>query len=126
MSERIESIACGNGEVVVDGRGLMTARHWTDNGFNPAGGVTEGKGFLISWQDGPLGKVGSPERKEPNGACVEDVIWAVVNRLEFFQGSELRCNANEEAMSHLHRALYALAERTKARTLRGVEGTYEP
>ena len=53
--------------------------HWLDENGKPAGGVSTGKGFTISWQNGPLVDTGSelesskPERKEPNGAFVEDV-----------------------------------------------------
>ena len=42
--------------------------HWVDDGDNPAGGVSTGRGFTISWQNGPLGR--GNERKEPNGALL--------------------------------------------------------
>ena len=48
--------------------------HWSDKDGNPAGGVSSGRGFAISWQNGPLGR--GVERREPNGAFVEDVIAA--------------------------------------------------
>ena len=34
-------------------------QHWLDMDGNPAGGVSTGKGFTISWQNGPLGKLGT-------------------------------------------------------------------
>ena len=50
--------------------------HWVDENGNPAGGVSTGKGLTISWQNGPLGRIGTDERSEPNGAFVEDVVGA--------------------------------------------------
>jgi hypothetical protein len=89
----------------------------------PAGGVTTGCGFRIEWQDGPLGS--GSERKEPNGAFVESVIAAALDRLAFYQLSEFACIENTAAIMHLELALKALDERTKAREARGVEGTHE-
>lgn len=57
--------------------------HWCDADGNPAGGVSSGKGFVCSWQNGPLGR--GNDRREPNGAFVEDVIQAVIGRIEFYQ-----------------------------------------
>ena len=54
--------------------GLKMNEHWVDENGNPAGGITQGVGFTISWQNGPLGT--GEERKEPNGAFVENVILA--------------------------------------------------
>lgn len=89
---------------------------------NPTGGVTTGKGFTISWQNGPLGR--GTERREPNGAFVEDVIAAAADRLEHYQNSKFKCSENEEALRHLHLALEALNFRTKHREARQVEGTH--
>ena len=36
--------------------------HWVDEKGNPAGGVSTGKGLTISWQNGPLGRIGTDER----------------------------------------------------------------
>ena len=38
--------------------------HWSDHKKRPAGGVTTGRGFTISWQNGPLGR--GKDRIEPN------------------------------------------------------------
>jgi hypothetical protein len=48
--------------------------HTLDVNGNPGGGVTDGVGIHIEWQDGPLGRGG--DRSEPNGAFVEGVIAA--------------------------------------------------
>ena len=55
--------------------------HWTDSDGNPTGGVSSGRGFTISWQNGPLGR--GEDRVEPNGAFVEDVIAAVIGRRRY-------------------------------------------
>lgn len=98
--------------------------HWTDDNGNPAGGVSTGRGFTISWQNGPLGKIGTPERREPNGAFVEDVIQAVIERMEFYQASRFACEANAEALMALSHAARVLDNRTKSREARLAEGTY--
>jgi len=96
--------------------------HWNDQDANPAGGVSTGKGFTISWQNGPLGR--GENRREPNGAFVEDVIQAVIGRIEFYQRSRFNSADNAEALEHLHAAATALDRRTKDRERRAVEGTH--
>ena len=100
--------------------------HWCDHDGNPAGGVSTGRGFSISWQNGPLGR--GNERNEPNGAFAEDVIEAVIRRIEFYQTAQngkFNCPENREALAHLRGAGHVLDERTRRREERGVEGTHE-
>lgn len=99
------------------------ARHWNDENGNPGGGCTYGIGVSIIWQKGPLGR--GAERKEPTGAFVEDVIWAAIDRLEYYQDSPFACDENEKAINHLNAARNRLTERTADREARGVEGTCE-
>lgn len=98
------------------------SEHWSDAQGRPAGGMTSGRGFTISWQNGPLGR--GLERRQPNGAFVEDIIDAVRERIEFYQKSEFACMDNEMAIRHLEAALAVLDERTKRREERAVEGTH--
>lgn len=98
--------------------------HWLDIAGKPAGGVSCGRGFTISWQNGPLGR--GNDRREPNGAFVEDLIAAVIGRIEFYQGGEFACDENARALEALHAAARALDERTRAREARAVEGTHAP
>ena len=96
---------------------------YEDEKGNPAGGCTQGNGFTISWQNGHLGN-GMPEGlKLPNGAFVEDVIKASIERLEFYQDSKFACEENALALNNLRAALANLDSRTKKRIERGVEGT---
>ena len=97
--------------------------HWNDENGNPAGGVSTGRGFTISWQNGPLGR--GNERKEPNGAFVEDVLDAVIRRIEFYQEGKFACKENRAALDSLYDAANLLDRRTKAREARQVEGTHE-
>lgn len=100
--------------------------HWCDEEGNPAGGVSDGRGFSISWQNGPLGR--GNERREPNGAFVEDVIAAVIGRIEFYQTAQdgkFQCVENAVAIDSLRNAARVLDERTRNREARGVEGTHE-
>ena len=94
-----------------------------DDEGRPAGGSTSGRGFRIDWQNGPLAVDGV--RKEPNGAFVEDVIEAAIGRIEFYQGSQFHCVENAVALGHLKAAAEVLAERTRERERRGVEGTHK-
>lgn len=96
-----------------------------DANNKPAGGYVCGTGFTISWQDGPLGRVGTDERIEPNGAFVEDVIAAAIQRIEHYDKAGFGCVENGMALSNLKEALAWLASRTKRRTDQGVEGTHE-
>lgn len=98
------------------------SEHWVDADENPAGGVSSSIGFTISWQMGPLGR--GDERRIPNGAFVEKVIFACIDRLQFYQRSKFHCTDNELAINHLQSALAALERRTADREAREVEGTH--
>ncbi len=101
----------------------VTSNHFADEGGRPIGGTTFGPGFAIGWQNGPLGR--GDERKPQNGAFVEDVIIAVISRIEFYQKSPFKCEQNAFALAHLGNALSALQSRTANREGRGVEGTWK-
>lgn len=98
------------------------SEHWNDADDNPAGGVSSGCGFTISWQNGPLGT--GDDRKAPNGAFVECVIEAVRDRIEYYQGSKFACEDNALALDALTLALTHLRARTIKREREGVEGTH--
>jgi hypothetical protein len=94
-----------------------------DSEGNPAGGITEAEGLEINWQDGPLGR--GEDRKQPNGCFVETVILAAIDRLEFYQNSKFRCDANKQTIAKLNEALRCLEARTADREARDVEGTHD-
>lgn len=98
--------------------------HRKNDEGNPAGGQTLGMGIDIRWQDGPLAVDG--ERREPNGAFVEGVIAAAIDRLECYQASKFQCRENALAITKLEEALHWLNHRTAERQRRGVEGTHQP
>ena len=97
--------------------------HTVDENGNPAGGLTTGTGIRIDWQDGPLAVDGV--RREPNGAFVEGVIKAAIDRLEFYNSGKFRCRENSLAITHLEEALHWCNHRTAQREARGVEGTHQ-
>jgi hypothetical protein len=99
------------------------SEHWKDEQGRPAGGVSTGRGFTISWQNGPLGR--GNDRREPNGAFVEDVIQAVIRRIEFYQSTQFHCTDNADALKALQIAAEHLDNRTKNREAREVEGTHK-
>ena len=90
---------------------------------NPAGGWVDAPGCIITWQNGPLLVDGV--RKQPNGAFVETVIDAVIKRIEYYQNSKFHCVHNAVALGHLYAAAEVLAERTRDRESRNVEGTHQ-
>lgn len=98
------------------------SEHWLDaKSGAPQGGVSSGRGFTISWQNGPLGR--GADRKAPNGAFVETVIAAVIDRINVYQTTRFKCEENEKALGHLHQAMIVLQERTTRREAQNVEGT---
>ena len=101
----------------------IEGEHHVDAAGNPAGGTTTGCGISISWQNGPLAVDGV--RREPNGAFVEGVINAAIDRLECYQRSKFACDTNAMAIAHLKNAHEALMSRTRDREARGVEGTHQ-
>ena len=96
--------------------------HWVDSNGNPAGGVSTGTGFTISWQNGPLGR--GETRRVPNGAFVEDLIQAVIGRIRFYQVNRFACVENAEALYALELAAEALDRRARDREAHIVEGTH--
>ena len=100
----------------------IIGKHELDENGMPAGGTTSGVGISINWQNGPLGRGSS--RREPNGAFVEGVIAAAVDRLEWYQSSKFKCRENSLAITKLQEALHWLQSRTVDRERRQVEGTH--
>ena len=98
------------------------SQHWNDATGAPAGGCTFGTGFAISWQNGPLGR--DNDRKEPNGAFVEDIIGAAIDRIEYYENSRFASSYNAQALELLRAAVAALNARTADRERRAVEGTH--
>ena len=94
----------------------------TDENGNPTGGESEARGVRINWQNGPLG-IGA-NRKEPNGAFVEEVIQIAIDRINFYNDSKFRCRENSLAVTKLEEALHWLNARTSRRTNAGIEGTH--
>jgi hypothetical protein len=93
-----------------------------DEDNNPAGGEVEATGLTINWQNGPLGR--GPDRQEPNGAFVETVIAAAIQRIQFYNSTNYS-RENSLAITHLQEAMHWLQHRTADREARQVEGTHE-
>lgn len=108
---------------------LLEANNHLDEAENPTGGdvnlyINDEPAIAINWQDGPRGQADGT-LAPPNGAFVEDVIWAALQRLEFFNESKYRDRANSLAITHLEQALQALKDRQLERSARGAEGKHE-
>lgn len=113
----------------------ISALNKFDDNDNPSGGsvgliigTPDGENrhaLMVNWQDGPRGQEGTDELLPPNGAFVEDVLWAALQRLEFFNESKYRDRANSLAITHIEQALQALKDRQLERSYRNVEGKHE-
>ena len=93
-----------------------------DANGRPAGGNVRGVGVSIDWQNGPLGR--DSERIPPNGAFVETVIYAALQRIEHYQSTQFKCRENAIALTKLEEALHWLHARTSRREVAKVEGTH--
>lgn len=117
----------------------LEAHNRLDKNENPTGGevvlyidtpVSNYPALTVQWQDGPRGTGetnadGSPILAPPNGAFIEDVLWAALQRLEFFNESKYRDRANSLAITHIEAALQVLKDRQLERSYRNVEGKHE-
>ena len=101
----------------------LRCENFTTTEGTPTGGRVVGVGISIDWQDGPLGR--PPDEQVPNGAFVETVIRAALQRLEFFNESKFRCRENSLAITHLQEALHWLQHRREDREARGVQGLHQ-
>lgn len=102
---------------------MSTTLNVIDSDGNPLGGSVLGQGMRIDFQHGPIGENGA------NGAQVEDVLEAALQRLVFLNtaaGGRFACRENSLAITKIEEALHWLEHRTKARQARGVEGTNQP
>ncbi len=102
------------------------SENFVDSNGNPAGGYVDGTGLSIQWQDGPLGR--GADRQLPNGAFVETVIAAALQRIQFYQtasNGKFVCEENQDAIEYLKEGLQRLNDRTRSREQRQVEGTHE-
>lgn len=105
---------------------LVKSAFTTDGDGNPTGGSTtqytggpHAPAIMIRWQDGIVGEEGQ------NGAFVEDVIEAALQRLRFFNDTRFRCRENSLAITALEEAQNWLDRRTRNRLVQDVENTYE-
>lgn len=101
----------------------LKCSNYVDDADNPAGGLVTGEGMSICWQKGPLGR--GAGRKEPNGAFVEGVIAAAIQRIQWYQSTRFSCRENALAITKLEEALHWLESRTARRESEGTEGTHD-
>ena len=101
---------------------VVEGKHEVDENGMPAGGQTTGVGININWQNGPLGR--GAEHRHPNGAFVEGVIAAAIDRIQWYQDSKFKCRENALAITKLEEALHWLDWRTRRRESSGIEGTH--
>ena len=58
---------------------------------------------------------GALDEKGPNGILNEDLLMMIIDRVESFQSSKLKCRENENALQHLYEALFWLNLRNARR-----------
>jgi hypothetical protein len=69
---------------------------------------------------------GHPNEVGVNGCRIEDLIDVAVDKLLAFQGRDLSCAENSEALEHLYMAREALLKRRRKREQQGVLWTQKP
>lgn len=69
---------------------------------------------------------GHPNEVGVNGCRIEDVLDVAVDRLLDFQGRNLACEENAEALEYLYQAREALLRRRRRREQQGVVNTQQP
>lgn len=92
---------------------MVTLPDWTRA---PDGSAAKGV-WDIRFQNGPIAENGV------NGLTQEVLLAIVADRLRSFQAGPFACAENAEALTHVESAQRVLQSRTKARMVRGVEGT---
>lgn len=105
----------------LDGPGAGNASHKYKIRY-PSGGsglMAMETNHIIEFQNGPIKEVGV------NGITGEALVAIVIDRMRGFQSGPFACEANQNALEHLEKALYWLQYRTRQRIARGVEGTHE-
>lgn len=101
----------------------LACRNYRDDKGNPASGYVHGPGLCVVFQDGPRGKLDDGVTLAPaNGAFVEDLLVAALQRLSHFQGTQYKCDENERAIEKIAEAIAILHDRAKGRAARGVLG----
>jgi hypothetical protein len=73
----------------------------------------------ILFQNGPIAEAGV------NGTTHEVLLAIVIDRLESFQAGPYACDENAAALESIKAAQESLLSRTRARMVRGVEGTHD-
>ena len=121
------------------GKEIGWSHHNLDENGRPAGGETHiatPRGYEnplaykanrvhIFWQNGPLREQGTDQPAEKNGAFVEDLLIAAIDRIDFYQEGEFACRENALIKTKIQEALHWCYERTDDRLRRGVEGTHQ-
>lgn len=97
---------------------LMTGAHHEYVVQLPDNGDTPGVSMLIEFQNGPINEVGV------NGVTHEVLLAIVADRLRSFQDGPYACRENALALTKIEEAMHWLHHRTRARMVRGVEGTH--
>lgn len=72
----------------------------------------------LPFQNGPIKEVGT------NGITHEALLAILIDRMQAFQKGPFSCRENAIALTHLEDAMHWLNHRTRARLIRGVEGTH--
>lgn len=77
-----------------------------------------GEKTLISFQNGPINEAGV------NGLTHEVLLAILADRMKAFQAGPYSCRENSIALTKIQEAQHWLLSRTRARMVRGVEGTH--
>jgi hypothetical protein len=93
-------------------------KHWQTTDGKPDGGISNGIGFVISWQRGSL-------EAGRNGAFLLEVLSACRSQLEYYQTGQFASTENELALDNLKTAIAHLERRLDRSKTEGVLGTHD-
>ena len=103
--KRIENSLCEDKYTYVMGESSLGNDNPTNHTFE----------IRRTYDDALLSKIkfhsGSFSPTELNGILNEDLLNILINRVESFQKSKLKCRENENALQHLYEALFWLNQR---------------
>ena len=103
---------------VTDEPGAGGANHVYEVSGYDAPGIEPGEKTVIRFQNGPINEAGI------NGLTQEVLLAIVADRLRSFQAGKFSCRENALALTKIEEAQQWLHARTRARMVRGVEGTH--
>ena len=86
----------------------VDSMNYYDGNYKLDGGYAYATGFAINWQRGRLFNNKSGEEVGRNGALIDEVLWACLQRLKFYRNCGYADENDMEALRHVRSAVKML------------------